>query len=128
MMFYIVIVWLELFAKLELVSANKWFYLMTIGKAVIVAQIAAVITPEDKDIDHKEYFFTVRRTVFLLISVLILVNFALQEFFYNDERPLIIRGILILATVSNAIWDKVWLRVIGAAVIFGILVNILIGL
>ena len=69
MMFYIVIVWLELFAKLELVSANKWFYLITIGKAIVVAQIAAVITPEDKDIDHKEYFLTVRRTIFGLMFI-----------------------------------------------------------
>ena len=128
MMLYIIIVWLELFAKLEMVTTNKWFYLISIFKAILVAQIAATITPEEKDIDHKKYFLSVRKQVFGLIGTLTLINLLLQEFFYNDERPILIRALIILLMFSNVIFNSVWLRVVTSVVIMGILIQIFVNL
>ena len=128
MILYIIIVWLELFAKLEFISTNKWFYLIMIVKAVLIAQIAATITPEENDTDHKQYFLRVRKEFFGLIGSMTVLNFLLQEFFYNDDRPLLIRLTIILLAFGNMFINNLWLRVTTTVVILGILMKILIDL
>ena len=49
--------WMELYQKLDaLVASHVNFYLI-IGQAMLYAQAANVITPDDKDSDTKQYFF-----------------------------------------------------------------------
>jgi hypothetical protein len=126
MMVYIIITWLELFAKLDMIAANKWYYILMIGKAIIVAQIAAIITPEEKDMNTKDYFISIKQGFFLLISLMTIFNYILQEFYYDDHRSWTLRLSIIALTLSCAFINKMWLRVATLIIISAILIQILV--
>lgn len=126
MMIYVIITWLELFAKLDMVAANKWYYIVLIGKAIIVAQIASIITPEEKHMDAKDYFLSIKQSFFLLIAALTIFNVLLQEFYYDDHRPLTIRLSIIALTLTCAFFNKIWIRTATLIITIAILVRILI--
>ena len=127
-MVYIVIIWLELWAKLDIVATDKWFFILTILKAILLAQIAGIITPEEKDTNTKNYFLSVRVKFFLMVSALVIFNIFLQEFFYNDHRPWFIRGSILALSLSCVFINKSWIRIATLVVTFGLLIRILISL
>ena len=124
----IIVIWLELWAKLNLVATDKWFFILVIIQAILFAQIAAVITPEEKDIDTKIYFHSIRKLFFSLISATIVFNFLSQEFFYDDQRSELIRPLILIMALACAFIDKIWIRTTSLVIIFGILIKILISL
>lgn len=126
MMLYVIITWLELFAKLDMVAANKWYYILLIGKAIILAQIASIITPVEKHMNTKDYFLSIKQAFFFLIAALTIFNFVLQEFYYDDHRPLLIRLSIVALALVCAFLNKMWIRVATLVIIFAILVQILI--
>ena len=127
-MVYIIIIWLELWSKLDMVATDKWFFILTILKAILLAQIAASITPEEKDTNTKEYFLSVRVQFFLMVSALVIFNIFLQEFFYNDQRPWVIRIAILTLSLACVFFNKAWIRIVTLVVTFGLLINILISL
>lgn len=126
MMGYIIITWLELFEKLDMVATNKWYYIVMIGKAIIVAQLASIITPEEKHLDAKDYFLSIKQSFFLLIAALTIFNVLLQEFYYDDHRPFAIRLSIITLTLTCAFFNKIWIRTATLIITIAILVRILI--
>ena len=127
-MVYIVIIWLELWAKLDIVATDKWFFILTILKAILLAQIAGIITPEAKDTNTKNYFLSVRVQFFLMVSALVMFNIFLQEFFYNDHRPWTIRVAILSLSLSCVFFNKAWIRITTLVVTFGLLISILFSL
>ena len=128
LMINIIVIWLELWAKLELVATDKWFFILIIIQAILFAQIAAVITPEEKHIDTKTYFFSIRKVFFLLMSATIVFNLLSQEFFYDDQRSGFIRPIILIMTLACSFINKIWIRITSLVIIFGILITILLSL
>jgi hypothetical protein len=126
MMLFVIITWLELFEKLDTVAANKWYYILLIGKAIIVAQIAAIITPEEKHMNTKDYFISIKQGFFLLIAALTIFNFVLQEFYYDDHRPWTFRLSIIAIALACAFFNKMWIRVATLIIVAAILIQILI--
>jgi hypothetical protein len=122
----IIIIWLELWTKLDLVANDKWFFILTIFKAILLAQIAASITPEEKDTNTKNYFLSVRVQFFLMVSALVIFNIFLREFFYDDHRPWAIRITILSLSLACVFFNKVWVRVVNMIVTFGLLINILL--
>ncbi len=127
-MVYIVIIWLELWAKLDIVATDKWFFILTILKAILLAQIAGIITPEEKNINTKNYFLSVRVQFFLMVSALVIFNIVLQEFFYDDHRPWVIRLAILSLSLACVFFNKAWIRIVTLIVTFALLIRILITL
>lgn len=110
--------WMELYQKLDaLVASHVNFYLI-IGQAMLYAQAANVITPDDKDSDTKEYFFRVRKAFFLILVAIIVANIILQFVVFNDHRTWIrITGIPLM--LACAYINKLWIRsLVGAYLVF----------
>jgi hypothetical protein len=128
LMVYIVIIWLELWTKLDVVATDKWFFILTIVSAVILAQTSSLLTPEEKDTDTEKYFLLIRRRFFLLLILIVGVNLALQELFYDDQRPLIFRITFITLFVLCALVDKVWVRAMSFAVVMFFLISVIVKL
>lgn len=101
--------WINLYQKLgAIVDSNLNFYLI-IGQAMVYAQAANVITPDQGDKDTKAYFEKVRRNFFLIIVFSILVNILLQFVVFDDQR-LILRLTGIPLMLACAFIDKIWVR------------------
>jgi len=128
LMVYVIILWLELWSKLELIGSNKWFFIMIIAKAILLSQIARVITPEQKDTDTKAYFLATRKNFFLLVATLTLFNLLIQELAYNDHRPLPIRLAIIALLIASAFIDKIWVRWGTWTIVMAFLIFILVSI
>ena len=109
-MFYIIIIWLELYAQLEDIANNKWFFVLIIIQSIILSRIAAIITPEEKDADTKSYFMSVRVPFYLLTTLLGVYNVLLHTLVFDCHQPLVFSVIGIILLLSCAIFDKPWLR------------------
>lgn len=101
--------WVELYQKLGVIVDSNLNFFLIIGQAMVYAQAANIITPDDKDSDTKQYFFKVRKTFFLILAGSIVFNIILQFAVFDDHKTwLRITGLpLILAC---AFVDKLWLR------------------
>jgi len=114
----IVISWSEVFDKAEsIVRSNVSFYVLIL-QSIIVARVAAVITPEEKHINTKKYFMQIKRSFFLLLALSAFVNLISQYFVYDDHAPIILRPIMILIMLACAYFDKVWFRTIILSILF----------
>ena len=123
LMVYIIIIWMELFAKLDTVSTNKYFYILIIVNAVLLSIGTSIITPDKETIDTKAYFLATKKQFFLFISLVVVLNLILQEFFYDDQRPVWLRLTVIALLITLAFTDNKPLRVaatsiMGAAMLF----------
>ena len=116
LMVYVVIIWLELWTKLGAVATDKWFFILTIVNAVILAQAASILTPEEKDSDTEKYFLLIRKKFFMLISLIVVVNLILQEFFFDDQRPIVLRLTILFLFLTCYLVDKVWIRAISVSI------------
>lgn len=121
----IIISWSEIYNKVELiVNDNLSFYVLVI-QSIIIARIAAVITPEERHINTKKYFMGIKKNFFLLLALSGFVNLLSQYFVYNDQSPIYLRPLLILIMLSCAFYNKVWFRTTMLTLMF-ILAGILV--
>lgn len=103
--------WIELYNKLEVITSSNLSFFLIIGQAILLAKISAVITPEDKDEDTKEYFFKIRKTFFWLLSIATVYGFVLQYFVYDDHAPSWLKATAIIVYLSTAYSNKYWVRI-----------------
>jgi hypothetical protein len=122
-MMTVIFAWLELFNKLQTVTSNNLSFFLIIGQAIFYAKISSLITPEAKDVDTKAYFMSVRRTLFLLISIITLYGIFLQYFLYQDNTPSWVRAIAIVIFLITGYSNKYWVRLsmLGIALTISIL-------
>ena len=104
--------WIELYNKLEIITSSNLSFFMIIGQAILLAKIAAVITPEDKDEDTERYFFDIRKTFFWLLSAATFFEFVLQYTVYNNNAPSWLKATAIIIYLSVAYSNKFWVRLI----------------
>lgn len=109
---------LVIYNKLELITSNSLNFFLIIIQAILFAQIAGVITPEEKDADTKKYFFEIRKIFFWLISAGSLLNIMMQFFVYEDHSPSWLRPLGIVFFIICAYSDKFWLRISVLLIVF----------
>jgi hypothetical protein len=102
--------WMDLYQKLNAIVDNNLNFYLIIGQAMIYAQAANVITPNEKDTQTKEYFFRVRKTFFLIILGAVALNTLLQ-FVVFDDHMFWIRVTGVPLILACALIDKIWLRI-----------------
>ncbi len=117
-MLVVIFNWIELYNKLELITSNSLNFFLIIIQAILFAQIAGIITPEEKDADTKKYFFEIRRTFFWLISAGSMLNILLQFFVYDDHSPSWLRPVAIVFFLICAYSDKFWIRISVLGIVF----------
>jgi len=123
----IVISWREIYTKMDIIiDSNVSFYVLII-QSIIIARIAAVITPEERHINTKKYFMGVKKNFFLLLALSSFINLLSQHFVFNDYSPIYLRPLLILTMLSCAFYDRVWYRTFILSLLF-LLAGILIFL
>lgn len=86
MMAAIVVLWIDLYDRLEFIGNSNLMFLLLIGQAMLYAQSAAILTPEAQDIDTKKYFLENKRNFFLTLIGIIVFNFLLNQFVYLDTE------------------------------------------
>lgn len=86
-------------------------FFLIIGQAILIAKISAVITPEDRDEDTKQYFFENRKTFFWLLSISTIYGFILQYAVYDNQAPSWLKVTAIAIYLSVAYSSKYWVRI-----------------
>jgi hypothetical protein len=113
----VIFTWIELFNKLEFISSDNMSFFFIIFQAVLFARLAAIITPEEKDIDTKEYFMGIRKKFFWLMTITTLYSILLRYFVYDDSAVSWFRPVIIIIYLTAAYSNKYWLRVSVLALI-----------
>ena len=110
MMGAIVALWIDLYDRLDLITNSNLLFLLLIGQAMLYAQASTVLTPEEKHLDTKKYFYSIKRVFFIIITGTILFNFLLNQFVYHNPDRQYIRlfGIVIVGILI--FYDRKWLR------------------
>ena len=103
--------WIELFNKLELITEGNISFFLIIIKAVIFARAAAIITPEEKDVDTEKYFIDIRVKFFWFLSFITIYGMVMNYFVYDDHTIYWLRPMLIVFYLAVAYSNKYWLRV-----------------
>ena len=114
----IVISWSEIYDKADIIVKDNFSFYVLVLQSIIVARIAAVITPEEKHINTKKYFFEIKKSFFLLLALSGFINLMSQYFVFDDRSPIYLRPILILIMLSCAFYDKVWFRTTMLSLLF----------
>jgi len=102
--------WTELFSKLNQITNDNISFFFIIFQAILFARAAALITPEVKDTDTKEYFMRIRKRFFWLTSIIAVYGMLLQYFVYDDHVVMWFRPLLIVIYLTAAYSNKYWLR------------------
>ncbi len=110
LMIIIINTWTELYQKLEHLVENSLHFFIIIAQAILYAQAANVITPEEMHIDTRKYFFSIRRTFFLILGSTTLMNLLVNYFVFADDREMWIRPTAFALILICAFVDKVWIR------------------
>ncbi len=116
-MMSVIFSWIELYNKLEVITGDNVSFFFIIIQAIIFAKAAAIITPEEKDVDTKEYYFDVRKSFFLLLSGMTIYGILLQYFVYDDHSPSWLRPLAILFYLICGFSNKYWLRILTLSAI-----------
>lgn len=116
-MMAVIFSWIELYHKLVVITSNNISFFFIIIQAIIFAKVAAIITPEEKDVDTKEYYFNVRRTFFLLLSAMTVYGILMQYFVYDDQSPSWLRPLAIVFYIICGFSSKYWLRLITLSIV-----------
>ena len=120
--------WTILFNKLELITVGNASFFLIIIQAVLFSRAAAIITPEQKDVDTKGYFMEIRVKFFWLISFIVIYGMLMRYFIYDDQTIYWLRPIAIALYLSAAYSNKYWLRMsIMIAALILVLVRIFTG-
>lgn len=112
LMMIIINTWIELYQKLGSFVDNSLNFYLIIGQAIMFAQTAYVITPEEKDADTKKYFFSIRKLFFLLLAGTTTVNIIIRYAVFDDERVTWLRPLVIALLLICAFTDNKWIRTI----------------
>lgn len=123
LMLAIIAVWMRLFEKLEVVSSSNLLFLLIIGQAMMYARAANIITPEEKHLDTKAYFFSIQKSFFILFAVIAFFNLLMQYFVYNDHQSEWVRPVGIVLALVCAFAKSVWVR--SAIMVFYLLMAVL---
>ena len=102
--------WYETFDKLDTVIVNKGGYYLIIIQAILYAAAAHTITPEEKDIDTKEYFLSIKKSFFITLTLIVGLLLFFQYAVYDDGHISWARLIAIPLFLSCAFIDNAWLR------------------
>ncbi|MFY0628178.1 MAG: hypothetical protein JXR07_17905 [Reichenbachiella sp.] len=107
----IIILWMDLYHVLEVISEHSLSFVLIIVQAILYARGAGLITPEEKDEDTEAYFMEVRKQFFFLMAAIVLVNLLIQVIVKDDQTPIWFRlGMFVLALIL-ALWDNKKFRV-----------------
>lgn len=106
----IVFTWTELYAKLHTITDDIGRFFMIIIQAILFAQIVAVITPEEKDVNTKEYFLENKTKFFILIAVTVVMNELMRILVFDDHRPSWVRPSVFVLVLVCAFYDNKWIR------------------
>lgn len=116
--------WMDLYQKLEAIVDDNLNFFLIIGQAMVYAQAANVITPDQGDKDTRAYFFKIRKTFFLILVGTIVVNMLLQFIVFDDQKTwLRITGIPLM--LACAFIDKIWVRTAIGIYVVGLSVVII---
>lgn len=110
LMVIIINTWIELYNKLGSFVDNNLNFFLIIAQAILFAQAAYVLTPEEKDIDTRKYFHDIRKKFFIIITAITAYNILVQFLIYQDDR-LYVRLIGVVLFAICIFVDKVWVRV-----------------
>lgn len=110
-MMSVIFLWTELYTKLDLIVASQLNFFLIIAQAIMLAMLARTITPEEKDVDTKAYFFSIRKKFFILAAASVSYNVILSYTLYVDERALWIRLFAIALYLVVGFSNKFWIRI-----------------
>ena len=106
-----------------MIVASQLNFFLIIAQAIMIAMLARIITPEEKDVDTKAYFFSIRKNFFILAAVAVTYNVFLSYTLYVDERALWVRllaiGLYLVVGFSNKFWLRI--TVLAFVLVMGIL-------
>ena len=112
----LIFAWIELFNKLDTVTNSNFSFFAIIIQAVLFARLSSLITPEEKDTETKEYFFSIRKIFFLLLTIVTVYGMLMRYFVYDDNAPLWMRpfviGIYLICGYSNKYWLRITLLIL----------------
>lgn len=122
----IVFLWTELFQKLQVMTQDIKSFFLIIIQTLVIAQLVAVITPEEKSTDTETYFNDNRKLFFLLMALAVVMNFVVQFLVFDDQRPSWIRPLSFVLVLVCAFWNNriartaIWtiLFLVGLVMIF----------
>lgn len=122
-MMAVIFSWIELYDKLAFITGNNINFFFTIIHAIIFAKAAAIITPEEKDVDTKEYYFEVRKTFFWILTGMTIYGMLMQYFVYDDNSPSWLRPMAIMFYLISGYSNKNWVRSIS--LVFVLILSVL---
>ena len=124
LMVIIINTWAELYNKLgALVDSNINFFLI-IGQSIVYAQAASLITPEEKHLNTKDYFLSIRKPFFLLMAGIPIFNLLVGFFVFDDHAPAWMRPTGLFLGLACALYDRVWFR--AAVLVFYFILAVLV--
>lgn len=106
----IVMLWVNLYTKLDAIIQSNLSFLLIIIQSVLYSRGAHIITPEEKHEDTKAYFKGIRKQFFVILSLIILCNMLIQEVVGSNHTPIVLRVFGLVVFVALILVDKVWLR------------------
>jgi len=115
----IILNWVELFNKLDNFINSNINFVILIVQSILIAQLAAVLTPEDKDHDAEHYFHKERKLLFLIGICIVLVN-TVSEFFVFDDHRFWQRMLNLPLFTACYFIDSKWLRTSVAVFLFSL--------
>ena len=128
MMLAVIFNWIELFNKLELIAGGNSSFFLIIIQAILYARAAAIITPEQMDVDTKKYFLSIRIKFFWFLSIITIYGMSMRYFIYDDNTIYWLRPLVIVFYLSAAYSNKYWLRMsVLIATLMVILVRVFTG-
>ncbi len=123
LMLVIISTWMKLFEKLDVVVSSNLLFLVIIAQAMLYARAANIITPEEKHVDTKKYFFSIYKSFFILFAVIAFFNILMQYFVYNDHQSVWYRPLGIVLALVCVYVNRVWVRTL--IMVFYLLIAIL---
>jgi len=120
----IVNLWIQLYDKLAFVTSDNYMFILIILQAMLYARSANVITPEEKDVDTKEYFFRIYKQYFYLMAAIATINTLMRYFIYDDQQAVWLRPLIVVFAFLCALVNRVWLRT--SILIFLLIIGILV--
>jgi len=108
------------FPYIDQLFDNMFVFTLYMIAPLVFMQACYTLTPEVEEDVAIEHFKNRRKSFFVLLAVFTSFNVVI-EIFLIDQGMLYMRIAVVLLFVSNALFDKLWLRAITyALLIFGI--------
>ena len=114
--------WYNLYDRIEIVVVSFANFVLVLTVPLTFYVAVMIFTPEKEDKDTKAYFFDKRKLFFGLLFIFLILNWIImfltddfQQFWWLNYLTAVMIGV-------NIIMDKVWLRTVALAYIFGLFV------